>query len=196
MENTTVKSIYKYLEPARLDVLESGMIAFTPPGRFNDPFDMNPAVELDVTEDSLDAEYALYEQEVAPEKRVPRSRFKAFIAANGGPLSEEFQRAMTKMFEETYGVLCCTELECDLLMWSHYAQQHEGFVMELDLTHSFFAKRLHRVLYSPDRPVYRHRDQDPTIYLTKSRLWEDEREWRALECLANCEQLKVSTSRS
>jgi len=63
MENTTVKSIYKYLEPARLDVLESGMVAFTPPGRFNDPFEMNPAVKLDVTDACLDADYSQYERE-------------------------------------------------------------------------------------------------------------------------------------
>jgi hypothetical protein len=116
---------------------------------------MNPAVELDVTEECLDADYVLYEQEVAPEKRVPRSLFKAFIAASGGPLSDELQRGISKMCNETYGVLCCTELECDLVMWSHYAQQHKGFVMEFDWTHSFFAERLHRVVYSPDRPVYR-----------------------------------------
>jgi hypothetical protein len=190
MENTTVKSIYKYLEPARLDVLESGMVAFTPPGRFNDPFEMNPAVELDVTEECLDAEYALFEKDVAPGKPVPpRSLFKAFCAANGGPLSDELQRGISKMCNETYGVLCCTELECDLIMWSHYAQQHEGFVIEFDLTHSFFAQRMHRVVYSPDRPVYTHRDPDPRIFLTKARAWQHEREWRALEHLKKCEPL-------
>jgi hypothetical protein len=189
MENTTVKSIYKYLEPARLDVLESGMVAFTPPGRFNDPFEMNPAVELDVTEECLDADYVLYEQEVAPEKRVPRSLFKDFIAASGGPLSDELQRSISKMCNETYGVLCCTELGRDLVMWSHYAQQHKGFVMEFDWTHSFFAGRLHRVVYTPDRPVYRHRDPDHRIFLTKARAWEHEREWRALEHLEDCEPL-------
>ena len=150
---------------------------------------MNPAVELDVTEECRDADYVLYEQEVAPEKRFPRGLFKAFIASSGGPLSDELQWGISKMCAETFGVLCCTELECDLVMWSHYAQQHKGFVMEFDRTHSFFAERLHRVVYSPDRPAYRHRDPDHRIFLTKARAWEHEREWRALEHLEKCEPL-------
>jgi hypothetical protein len=75
-------------------------------------------------------------RQLPPEKRVPRNRFKELISVCQPELSDELQRGISKMCNETYGVLCCTELECDLVMWSHYAQQHKGFVMEFDWTHS------------------------------------------------------------
>jgi hypothetical protein len=34
--------LYKYLRPERIDVLQSGLIAFMPPLLFNDPFEAEP----------------------------------------------------------------------------------------------------------------------------------------------------------
>lgn len=38
-------SCYKYLTPARLDVLERRRIRFTQPAAFNDPFEFKPYIE-------------------------------------------------------------------------------------------------------------------------------------------------------
>ena len=37
--------LYKYLTPARLDVLEGRRIRFTQPAAFNDPFEFRPCIE-------------------------------------------------------------------------------------------------------------------------------------------------------
>jgi hypothetical protein len=38
-------ALYKYLIPARLDVLERRRIRFTQPAAFNDPFEFKPYIE-------------------------------------------------------------------------------------------------------------------------------------------------------
>jgi len=46
--------LYKYLVPARLDVLERPRLRFTPPGAFNDPFDCRGPARSIVTRDGFD----------------------------------------------------------------------------------------------------------------------------------------------
>src|SRR6266853_4209076 len=48
--------LYKYLQPARLDVLEHRRIRFTQPGDFNDPFEFRPRIR----EVASDAEVQAY----------------------------------------------------------------------------------------------------------------------------------------
>ena len=48
--------LYKYLQPARLDVLKHRRIRFTQPGDFNDPFEFRPRIK----EAASDAEVKAY----------------------------------------------------------------------------------------------------------------------------------------
>jgi tetratricopeptide (TPR) repeat protein len=73
-------------------------------------------------------------------------------------------------------------------MWAHYADQHRGLCLEFDADHPFFDRRagpedlyrhLEKVRYSDDRPNLRFEDYlGLTSFLTKSRAWEYEQEWR------------------
>jgi hypothetical protein len=78
-------------------------------------------------------------------------------------------------------------------MWAHYAQNHEGFVIEFDNRHPYFQiaqslpksyrnLTLQKVTYSTRRPVIRSlKDfEKPNWYLVKDKKWEYEQEWRML----------------
>ncbi len=89
------------------------------------------------------------------------------------------------------GVFCLTETAKNILMWTHYAQNYQGFVIEFDETHSFFhqhrpteeeAGYLHPVVYVTKRPRNETlKELSPIdIFLTKSKKWEYEQEWRML----------------
>jgi hypothetical protein len=80
-------------------------------------------------------------------------------------------------------------------MWSHYADQYAGAVIEFDGSHEFFAAqvdveyrsqrpRKHLSFYSvPDEPI-------PVLELcVKSNQWEYEREVRVIRCLSECERV-------
>jgi hypothetical protein len=45
--------LYKYLQPARLDVLEQKRIRFTQPADFNDPFEFRPCIQSAASEDQV-----------------------------------------------------------------------------------------------------------------------------------------------
>ena len=45
--------LYKYLQPARVDVLKQKRIRFTQPGDFNDPFEFRPRILAVASEESV-----------------------------------------------------------------------------------------------------------------------------------------------
>ena len=48
--------LYKYVSLARRSILEDGLIRFSQPSVFNDPFDLNPCFSLMADEDFYDLE--------------------------------------------------------------------------------------------------------------------------------------------
>ncbi len=94
------------------------------------------------------------------------------------------------------GILCLTESFDNLLMWAHYADSHRGIVLEFSAQHPFFNRRrsledefyhLRKVGYLPTRPSVDLYHTDASEYfLTKSKAWDYEIEWRILIPLKNC----------
>lgn len=89
------------------------------------------------------------------------------------------------------GVLCLTAAAKNILMWSHYAQNHQGFVIEFDEKHEFFrniefpeamAGSLRQVVYVSERPKYQTLVEldEISVFLTKSNDWAYEQEWRMI----------------
>ena len=96
-------------------------------------------------------------------------------------------------------VFCVTEDNDNLLMWAHYANNHEGFVVEFDCDNSFFQQglgedimcaSLSKVVYSQNVPTTSLLDmKNFDFILTKSDDWSYEQEWRMLlqqkDCVKN-----------
>lgn len=92
-------------------------------------------------------------------------------------------------YRDRIAMVCLTESRTNLLMWSHYADQHAGFVIGVHTAHPCFNRQrseaddhnyFRPVIYSDVRPNFymnQIRSREPII-LTKSREWKDEKEWR------------------
>jgi hypothetical protein len=100
------------------------------------------------------------------------------------------------LIDEKVGLLCLTESCDNRLMWSHYAREHSGMVLEFDASHPFFnpsddpesvAGRLRKVAYSAERPafpVFVREDEDYCrIFFVKDDKWSYEAEWRVVRLL-------------
>jgi hypothetical protein len=105
----------------------------------------------------------------------------------------------------SFGILCFTEKKDNLLMWSHYANSHKGFVLEFYSEHEFFDRRkketqiaehLKKVRYTVKRPEFVFYEEDLSqpqqvdnwinnFIWVKSKHWEYEQEWRVLNTLNN-----------
>lgn len=96
---------------------------------------------------------------------------------------------------KTTRILCLSETSDNLLMWSHYADSHKGFVVEFNTEHSFFNQKrsnkdefghLRKVNYVSEIPKLDPLcDEKIDYFLTKSSEWEYEKEWRMLHLQAH-----------
>ena len=108
------------------------------------------------------------------------------------------QELLARKFNENFGVLSLTRTPDSLLMWAHYANGHQGFVIEFDERHPWFHQghegfahlgHLRDVRYSKRRP-YATMDKldEIDLLLTKSVQWKCEREARVVLALHKCAQ--------
>jgi hypothetical protein len=115
------------------------------------------------------------------------SRTNDAIEANRGEVLEQIHTQI----DEEIGVLCLSEVPDSLLMWSHYASSHTGFILEFNAHHDWFHERrspdeqeygnLRRVLYREARPSGSlHTLHEDELFFVKSGHWAYEREWRML----------------
>ena len=212
--------LFKYLHPSRIDVLERARIRFSPPHAFNDPFDLKPNIQGFVSRESwnrnfmgalpkaIDEEYARLPESVRatlPRELVQaqaHAKFPDLVAESYGfaQLLPSLFRSMVEIhFEKMVGILSLTEKPDNLLMWAHYADSHQGLVIEVDPTHGFFNRRrsendeflqLRQVLYRNERPTLNpSEDSSFETFLTKGRDWEYEQEWRMLVPLSEATEV-------
>lgn len=103
------------------------------------------------------------------------------------------------------GVLCFSGNRVNLLQWAHYADEHQGIVLEFDEDHPFFKNpgdidpglsRLKRVNYGYPRTPLDLDFEDVTAPLyRKGKDWNHEDEWRMLLSLSEGEDLGIKDSK-
>ena len=150
--------LYKYLSLARKDFWDNFHLRFTQPSSFNDPFDCVPS-------------YSFLPQHLMPEN------------AGFGELASLFWgiEQDTASFNDDYGIFCMSESWDSILMWAHYADSHEGFVVGFDVSHPFFNLNqpygTRKVKYCSNRPKMNPSNIFDELYYKLS-IWNYEREWR------------------
>ncbi|EPX9374635.1 DUF2971 domain-containing protein [Yersinia ruckeri] len=132
-------AFYKYVKLADLKYfIKNKTIQFTNPHRFNDPFDCNFPFH-----DELFAD--VYERYVVKDmkKRCP-DEHEDIAKCAAQLLQPKFDsirnmiitpfRGMWDNYISNYRILCLSTDNDNLLMWSHYADQHKGAIVEIDIT--------------------------------------------------------------
>lgn len=99
-----------------------------------------------------------------------------------------------------FGILCLSETNDNLTMWAHYADSHRGFLIGFDSNSTFFNQKLSEtdtirfvrpVTYANKRSPLTLLNENITeddageglisqFFFTKSRHWEEEKEWRMI----------------
>jgi hypothetical protein len=112
--------VYKYLHSDRIDVLENRRIRFTQPSALNDPFECFPDLSL------YKAKKCQELKESAERKELSRfGEIDAGVNASLFDIGEKLISQISKYFV----FLSLSKRRVNLLMWSHYAQDHKGFVV-------------------------------------------------------------------
>lgn len=177
-------SLYKYLPTHVIDnktqktvnllecIFKDRTLRFSSPLAFNDPFELRPHIEKIIDE----------------EDHLVVNTVSNHIN-NNGLANEFYYNAVIKPSLPHIGILSLSETHTNLVMWAHYADNHKGIVLELDESHPFFHSapqncnllhRIKKVEYVDARPAITSDGwgSDEKTFLTKSKNWSYEREYR------------------
>lgn len=116
--------------------LKNGIIYFNPPSNFNDPYDCNSRFQLYLNDSDLQK----YKKGEFPyhEDRSIEVQIDFNNTSNKDIKKMLFQSAKkvldTSMREnrQKTGIACFSEVNDNILMWSHYANSCRGFCLEYD----------------------------------------------------------------
>jgi len=163
------------------------------PSQFNDPFDVRVNFLNHSTfgekENFIEKLYTSQDFSITPDHVLRRTR-AIFENKTEEEITELIQKLMQDVVEDS-GIYCMSENNRSLLMWAHYSDGHRGYCMEFDPAVIFPEGKYKKrplpmpVEYKFDYPnvniftgmpeqLYRF------LFLTKSREWEYESEWRVV----------------
>lgn len=179
LRRTLKQTLYKYYSTATETQLSraintlSGRIYFSTPSKFNDPFELSAKVNISTS--PLLKTLSVKEKEAV--ERIFRLRPPEAVSAE---------------WREKIGILCLTEDPLNILMWSHYANNHTGICIGFDRDASPF-NHTKKVIYRGERPKAEF-NSDPEklidrVLLTKSQHWQYEKEWRVIKRTIETDEL-------
>lgn len=212
-------NLYKYLQPSRIDVIRDCTIRFTQYGDFNDPFELNPNIDKIAEESEIrkivDRDLVqLIEEEYSKNPIISALISKESFIQLAEENKDHLKNAVIGMEQHVVGLLpgmlqktansllgalSLSEIRNHELMWSHYANEHRGYVIGFNSTHQFFNQKktiddelrhLRKIDYRKKPPVINLMKASGTdIFFVKSLEWEYESEWRMLMSLADSSEV-------
>jgi Protein of unknown function (DUF2971) len=217
------RSFFKYVsrETAKA-VLSNNTLRWFSPFLFNDPFDIQFDLHVEVNREAVKSKalhllwHLIHSDKPAPNenvlgkaiaarrntlRKVPFQEFQIKVGNLIDSGLDELSNILLPEFHQTmrnvYGlakILCFSEIDDNILMWSHYAEQHRGLVLKFRHMEDSAWGAAMPVIYTKEMPRLVEEDDlinmlggqfsiDPvevaqrTVY-TKALDWAYEREWR------------------
>jgi len=174
--------------------LKHNRLYFNIATNFNDPFDMYPNYQI------LDRKLYNNQQKKYLQKKKGYTKKNARIAStlmsnkailNTAIISMRYHKDISR-----YGITCFSENNSNMLMWSHYANNHSGICLGFDIptdnlllffNNAFYPNiKLLKINYTSIRPVLPLLKTDLTyedilpIFKDKNSDWQYEKEYRLL----------------
>lgn len=180
MEYPEVKHLYKYraFNTNSLSILINKKIWVAKPGSFNDPFDCRIRFKIEKNSESF-------------RKYLDRTERTTGNLNNDHEMFQKGLREFREIEMQNLGVFSMSQINDNILMWSHYADQHKGFCIEFVrspdkgnwLGNIEVTKPVHYDCNYPEvNPFDSDGNTDPSIFekmlFSKAKDWEYEREWR------------------
>jgi len=172
---------------------------FSKPTEFNDPFEFHftPSFEATLTEKIEVYAKILQKRQKLTESLAKAEASSVFLGLGDSGI-EKWEKEHLKLFIERQfnqiGIFSLTKSNNDILMWSHYANEHKGICIELspkfnNKEHLDFWANIFEVKYPeknnlPEVNFYQFRKNPiknvENCMLTKAKHWDYEAEWRAI----------------
>lgn len=186
-----VPSLYKYRsfdDRGLIRIFTHQEIYFASPTQLNDPFDCIPILEASESKEDriafLNQVLGTRFPNISPEKH----KELVLEGLNNGDVfkRENLEKVYFSILKD-YGIYCLSEINNDILMWSHYANSHTGICIEFDasIEETLFWYAF-KIRYKENIPIV-----DPMIFdeddiflkslAIKSNHWQYEQERRVIK---------------
>jgi len=177
------------------NTIVSSLIYFQSPNNFNDPFDCKTSFHCGRATDAMwQRHYAnaisiQYPRKSEQEIRdLVESAMKLGLHNNPAYRKEEpsrFQAVLSNAVKKL-GMLCMSEVNNDILMWSHYSDGHRGICLQFDKIQLQKHFHVEKVQYRSPYPTFKEfldlvdTNQLHKLLMFKSEHWCYEHEWRTI----------------
>lgn len=141
MEYPDIKHLYSYkkADEHTEQIFKDCKLWASKPEKFNDPFDCNLEVTSGITEEGL---LCSIEKRYGPAKKWP-VKISTWVNSwfgNDGIFTPTHRAYIDQAIQsekdanQNSGVVCLSEVNDSILMWSHYAESHTGICIEFERT--------------------------------------------------------------
>ncbi|WP_333912014.1 DUF2971 domain-containing protein [Vibrio coralliirubri] len=127
-----IRKLYKYM-PLRLNFFKEPMLRTTPIHLLNDPFeaDAQHYQMMDILTHQFDeGELSTFDYQPDDGLYIEHEKRERLFHSNHRELAASELKRVTSELKQ-FGIVSFTEDYSNLLMWSHYADEHRGMVVEL-----------------------------------------------------------------
>ncbi len=169
-----------------LDIFNNHQLYCCAPVLFNDPFECKAEISFDARIEVKNRR--AIEQLMKKNPGMPKREARKRALMLWKELEQKNGKDFLRWLDNDTGVISFSEVNNDILMWSHYAGGHNGLCIEFrcnnDYCIDFFASIL-RVHYQKNLPsinFYTTPEEEKlkAFILTKSDHWSYEKEWRII----------------
>jgi len=193
------QKLYKYesFNTYSIANLKNQKIYFSNPITFNDPFDCAIGCSFEnISQSDFTSIYDYYlnkdpskfskSMKLAVKTKLDANMESELLDLFTGLLKKAFLNSRNKILNSR-GISCFSETSNEILMWSHYANKHQGFCLEFDTRFDPFNRAMnvnysHQVPHINPVEVILKPDSNQFLKMVtnKYKSWEYEKEWRVL----------------
>jgi hypothetical protein len=190
----SIDRLYKYgrLNNYSEELFSSAQIWFACPPALNDPFECRPWFTFEGTEEQIVGTLVRELQKRDPLATQASATARVLSICRQGRhrdphFWEPLRAGVLQKLSRDIGLYCLSRDQTSILMWSHYAQDHEGYCLEFEATnYTAIFGGAQEVHYSDDYPSVdfyntSNDEQVKLIFLTKYTGWTYEKEWRIVD---------------
>ena len=208
--------LYKYMSHEAF--LSNLKLRLTPPEDLNDPRECVPAVHIRDPRGYADAlvqrnfeqaylQLLIDSPDISWDELLRRcmaasNQTKRAIGNDSDSIDKGVHDKFMKIINRKIAVLCLTETPDNELMWAHYANSNQGYVVGFNCENEFFKPKkgepktcgeLMPVQYTDTRPELfveaGNLDIPKELFFTKTLKWSYEREWRLLRLQSSANEI-------
>lgn len=182
------RTLYKFIkfDDYTDKIIENSELYFSSPMNFNDPFDCNLSFRQRYSHGEIKQRLKSFKIDYP---NFPMAKLRETFGTNTkkfASVSEKFTREAVRKS----GILSLTRDNTNITMWSHYAHNHTGLVLELDVEEDFdFFVNYGNVIYKEEYDLLSYarnrNDSLAQLFTTKYTDWAYENEVRIMDFTKN-----------